>query len=214
MWIFPPALADGFSLVRSGSFLGSFGSGWYFLWSAIPICLFLLSLSSFRWPVCRGWKWIFKTSIHVCHHDQAFSNWVFFLSVALCESRYIFASGPYSSPSNSFPMLLCIRLFRYVLFVPIFCIKIVLLPCRPVVGISSCILPLLAGWIFYRCFGMSCFVYIVWSYLDIFLAFFLSPEPSNLFPRVVLFVLFVFLVSFRLNKFLLVIVDLSSVFLV
>ena len=90
----------------------------------------------------------------------------------------------------------------WVSFVSIFCSEIVLFPCHPVVGMSSCILLLLAGRIFFRCFGMSCFVCIVLSCLDIFLVFFLSPEPSDLFPWVVLFVFLVMLLfSFRPDIF-------------
>ena len=29
-------------------------------------------------PVCRGWNWIFKNSIHLCHHCLAFPNLVLF----------------------------------------------------------------------------------------------------------------------------------------
>ena len=54
-----------------------------------------------------------------------------------------------------FPCYLSIRIFCYVLFVPIFCSKIVLFPCHPVVDMSPCIHSLLTGWIFFRCFGMS-----------------------------------------------------------
>ena len=56
-----------------------------------------------------------------------------------------------------------------------------------VVDMSSCVLLQLAGRIFFfHCFGMSCFVCIILSCLDIFLVFLLSPVPSDLFPRVVL----------------------------
>ena len=48
-----------------------------------------------------------------------------FLNVALSESRCMSASGPSSSPCNSFPSYLFIWLFCYVLFVPIFYPKIV-----------------------------------------------------------------------------------------
>ena len=53
-----------------------------------------------------------------------------FLSVAQSESRFIFAFGPSSSHFNFFPCCLSIQLFCYILFVPIFCSKIVLLPYR------------------------------------------------------------------------------------
>ena len=44
----------------------------------------------------------------------------------------------------------------------------------------------IVGKIFFRCFGMSFFVYIVLPFVDISLVFFLSIEPSGLFPQVVL----------------------------
>ena len=58
-----------------------------------------------------------------------FPIWYFFL-VLLWVNRCVF------SPSVLLRVLLSlsIRLFCYVLFVPIFCSKIVLFPCHPVVG--------------------------------------------------------------------------------
>ena len=82
-----------------------------------------------------------------------------FLRVALSESRCIFAFAPSSSSSNFF-VAYPFGFFCYVLFVPIFYFEIVLFPCHPVVGLSSCILPLLAGRICFLCFGMSCFARI------------------------------------------------------
>ena len=55
--------------------------------------------------------------------------------------------------------------------------------------------------IFFRCFGMSCFVCIVWSYLCIFLVFVLSTVPSDLSFRILSFALIVLLCSFRPNIF-------------
>ena len=40
--------------------------------------------------------------------------------------------------------------------------------------------------IFFRCFGMSCVVCIVSPFVDISLVSLLSPEPSGLFPQVLL----------------------------
>ena len=86
---------------------------------------------------------------------------------------------------------------------------------------SGCIHPVIAGWIFFRCFEMFNFVRVVWFCLDIFLVFLLSPIPSGLFPRVVLFVSLVFLFSFRPSmllhlssvlSFLLVVVGFLSAF--
>ena len=60
----------------------------------------------------------------------------------------------------------------------------------PLVGISSCILHLLAGRICLRCFKMAYFIWIVCSCLSIFLDFLLSLVPSDLFPWVVSFFTF------------------------
>ena len=80
--------------------------------------------------------------------------------------------------------------FSVFLFVPIFCSKLFYFPCHLVVSITSCILHLLTFRIFSRCFGKSCFVYIILSCLDMFLIF-LSPVPSDLFPRFILYILLV-----------------------
>ena len=75
---------------------------------------------------------------------------------------------------------LFIRLFCYVFFVPKFFSKIVLFPCHPVVGMSSCILPLLS--LFWNVlFCLYCFILPS-------LVFLLSLAPSDLFLRVVLLV--------------------------
>ena len=111
-----------------------------------------------------------------------------------------------------------IRLFCYDLryFTPkLFCFLLVWF-----LVMSSCILPLHAGRIFFHCFGMSWFVYIVWFCLGIFLVFLLSPVPFNLFPWIVSFVLIMLLFSFRpiifyrfssVFAFLLVVVDILFV---
>ena len=111
-------------------------------------------------------------------------------------------------------------MFCYVLLVAIYCSKIVLLPLHLDVGISWCILSMLASRMFLRCFGMSCFVYCVtlsrylfnlssfaiifWflscSCIDIFLVL-LFPFCYNMFRR------FSFVLSF-----LLVVVDFLSAF--
>ena len=121
---------------------------------------------------CLSWM-----MVNFLNHNPCMLSWpgVFqfgiFLSVALSESRYIFAFGPSSIPCYSFQCCLSFRLFYNDFYVPIFCSKIVLLPSRSVVGISSHLFPLLAGRIFFCCFGMFYFVCIVWSYRDIFLVF-------------------------------------------
>ena len=93
---------------------------------------------------------------------RVFPIWYFFFSVALSESRGIFAFRPYSSLCNSFSMLLIHSTF---LLWSLCSHILLLLPL--VIGISSHILYLLAGWIFFSYFGMSCFVCIVWSYVGI-----------------------------------------------
>ena len=90
-----------------------------------------------------------------------------FFGIALRELMCIFALEPSSSPSL-FPDCISIWLFCYVLFVSLFCLRIVLLACHPVIGMSSCILLLIVGRIFFRCFGMTSFFCIVWFCLGIF----------------------------------------------
>ena len=66
--------------------------------------------------------------------------------------------------------------------------------CYLVVDMLSCHLFLLVGRIFFRCFGMSCFVCfvcIVSLFVNIFLIFYLSPVFSGLFPQVVLLFFYV-----------------------
>ena len=125
------------------------------------------------------WKWIFSTSIRVCHHGQAFSNLVLFLNVALFKLRCIFALGPSSSPSNSFSILLIYSAFQLCslssrLFLQNFFVSLSS-GCWYVFVYS----PLLAGRIFFRCFGMSCFISIILSCLDTF--WFISLSFCGLF---------------------------------
>ena len=91
----------------------------------------------------------------------------------------IFTLRPSSSPCNLFPILFIHLVLCNVLCVPKFCSKIVLLPLYPVAGMSSCILPLLLGGIFFRCFVVSCLVCIVWSYLENILVLLLLPVTSS-----------------------------------
>ena len=81
------------------------------------------------------------------------------LSVPPNELRCIFALALLRVLVTLFPCWLSIRLFCNVLFVFIF----VLFSYNPVVGISSCILPLLAGRIFFV--GFECPVLGVLFYL-------------------------------------------------
>ena len=108
-----------------------------------------------------------------------------------CCSEWIeiyFRVSPFSSPSNSFSMLFIHSAFLICSLRSYILLRNSFASLSLVVGISSCILPLLAGRIFFRCFGLSCFVCIVLSCLDIFLAPLLSPVPSDLFCRIVLLV--------------------------
>ena len=70
-----------------------------------------------------------------------------------------------------FSCCLSIRLFCYD---PIICSKIFLPLSHPVVDMALPILPQIVGRIFFVFFGTSCFIYIVWSCLGIFLVFLLS----------------------------------------
>ena len=98
-----------------------------------------------------------------------------------------------------FSCCLSIQILCYVVYIAIFCSKIVLLSSHSVVSMSSHFLPLFTARMFFRSFGKYCFVCIVWSYIGMCLVFLLSPVPSDLFSRVVSFVL---LCSFRLDIFL------------
>ena len=136
----------------------------------------------------------FLTRFHVCHHGPEFSN-LQFLSDDLSESRYTFAFRFSSSACNSFFMLfpfcfLIRSLYYYFLLQNCFFTLVF------GSGYVFRLFPLLVGKIFFGCFWMSCSVFIVWSYLDIFLVFFLSPVLSDLSPRMILFVLVVLIILF------------------
>ena len=94
-----------------------------------------------------------------------------FLRVRLSESRWIFALGPISRPSNSF----FIQFIHSVFLLYSLRSHILLKIC--IVSLSSdcwCIFlhpPPTCRRNIFRCFGMSCFVCIVLSCLDIFLVF-------------------------------------------
>ena len=120
----------------------------------------------------------------------------YIFSVVLSESRCISTLGPSSSIRNFFFMLLIYSsFFCYDLSVPIFCSKIFLSPLHPVACMCSPLLSRLVGRIFFRCLGMSCFI---WFCLGIFLVFVLSPVLSESSLWDVFFVLTV--VLFRSNS--------------
>ena len=123
-----------------------------------------------------------------------FPIWNFF-SVALSESMDIFDFGPSLNPSNSFPTLLIHSAFLLCSLPSHILLQNCLFPCHPIASRFSCIFSPLAG-NFFHCFGMSCYVCIVSSCLDIFFVFLPSPVLSDLFPQVVLCVLHVLLFSF------------------
>ena len=128
--------------------------------------------------VCRGWR-KFLTSIDVCHQGLAFSNlepfWVLLWMNRRAFSPRIFIWILEALFRVIYPISFSVAQFSF---------KIVLFPLHTVVGMSSCILRLLASRIFLHYFGMSSFVCVVLSCVNIDLVFF-SPVFSHLFPRVV-----------------------------
>ena len=135
-------------------FLGSF-----WIRVVFPLVIHLgisVGIYSFRLPVCRGWRWIFRTKIRV------------FVS----KSRYISTWEPFSSICNSFSKLfihsvfvLCsfcfhILLHFFNLFIPLY----LLIFAHP---------SLLVGIILFYSFGTIYFVDSVCSCLSIFLVFLL-----------------------------------------
>ena len=70
--------------------------------------------------------------------------------------------------------------------VALFWSQIVRFLLHPVVGMFSCPSLPIVDRIFFRCFGMSCFICIVLPFVDISLIFLLSPALFGLFPQVVL----------------------------
>ena len=116
---------------------------------------------------------------------------------------------------------LSIRLFSYILSVPIFCSNIILFPCHPVIGIFFVHFPLLVGRIFFVVLKYPILSILFYPVSTSFLVFSLSQVTSGSFPRVVLFVLLVLLFSFSSQhisvfsfvlSFLLVVVDFLSTF--
>ena len=75
------------------------------------------------------------------------------------------------------------------IFVVVFCSKIVLFSCHPVVGMSLYILPLIAGRIFFSLFRNVLFCLYCFTLFEYLFVFLLSPVPSGLSPRVSLSVL-------------------------
>ena len=113
-----------------------------------------------------------------------------FLSSLMCISPF----GPSSSPSSSLVILFIHSAFSLWFLVAIFSSKNFRSLWRPVVGMFLHHALPVVGRIFFRCFGMSCFVCIVLPFVNISLISLLSPELSGLFPQVVL--LFFLVLSF------------------
>ena len=107
----------------------------------------------------------------------------YILSAALSESRCIFLHRTFFQ---------FFQFFFHIVYLFVFSVMVSLFPyfapkllCFPwLVGLSSNLVPLLAGRNFFQCLGMSCLVWIVWSYVGILFVFLLSPGSSGLFPRV------------------------------
>ena len=85
---------------------------------------------------------------------------------------------------------LYIHPFRYVLLAAIFLSKIVRFLWHTVVGMFSCYPLPTTKRIFFRCFGMFCFVFIISPFVDISFISLLSPVFSGLFFQVVLLFFF------------------------
>ena len=101
------------------------------------------------------------------------------------------AFGP-SSSSNSVAMFLIYSAF---LLCSLGC-PILLQNCCVSLALGCwCHLPQHVSRIFFRCFGMSCFVCVALSFVDIFVIFLFSPVLSALFPQVVLLFFLVLLFS-------------------
>ena len=175
-------------------YLGPFGSIWSFLWSSSQVLVHLVGICLFLVQVCREWRWISWTRIHVFHHVMAFSSLISFL-MSFWVIRCVF---PLWGLPRVLLVLLLYRLsiqpFRYASTVAIFSSKIVRFLWRLVVGMFLChALPIVEK-IFFSCFGTSCFVCIVLPFVDISLVFLLSLEPSSsctvIFSRVVFSILF------------------------
>ena len=94
--------------------------------------------------------------------------------------------GPSSSPSSSLVILFIHSSFSLCFLVAIFSSKIVRCLWHLVVRVFSCHLLSVVDRIFFRCFGMSCFVCIVLFFVDISLIFLIWTALTGLFPQVVL----------------------------
>ena len=109
-------------------------------------------------PVCCEWMWIFKIGIHVCYHDQTFSNLVFSWILLLGSL------GVYSPRTLLqvllilFSCYLSIQHFLCVLSFFIFTPKLFGFFLPSVVDLSLRTPHLPVNWILFRYFGMSCLI--------------------------------------------------------
>ena len=163
--------------------LGPFGSIWSFIWSPIQVLARLVRICSFLVLVCREWRRISWTRSHDFHHGLVLSSFIFFL-VSFLVSRCVFLIWGPSSPSSSLVILFIHSAFSLCFLVAIFSSKIVRFLWHPVVGMFSCHSLPIVDRMFFRCFGMFCFVCIVLHFVVISLIFFLLPVLSGLFPQV------------------------------
>ena len=107
--------------------------------------------------------------------NPGFFQFAIFLSVALSPLGCMF-TWPSSSTHNSVSLLYIHLAFLLWSFRFHVCSSVFLFLSHPVVDMASPILPQLLVvflfiYFFCCCFGTSCFVYIVWPCLDIFLVF-------------------------------------------
>ena len=123
-------------------------------------------------PCIPSWPGVFQLFLFLC--VIWVNRFVFLLSSLLRALLILLSYG------------LSIRIFCYVFLVAIFLFKIVHFLFYLVVGMFLRHLLPFVGRIFFRVFGMSCFVFIVLPFVDISLILLLLPVLSGLFPQVVL----------------------------
>ena len=125
-----------------------------------------------------------------------FPVWHIF-TVILCKSMCIsafvtfFVSFSFSC-HVPYPFTLFLFVFFFFFLVAIFRSKIFRFLLNPVADMFSCHLLSVVDRIFFRCFGMSCFVCVISPFVDISLIFLLPPVLSGLFLQVVLLSFLVF----------------------
>ena len=134
-----------------------------FLWSSIRVRVILVGICSFLVLICHELRWIPWIRNHEFHHGLAFSSLIF------CKCRFelidvFFRFRIFFEPLSLF----CHIVNPFGFFVMFFgCLILVqnrsVFFLHPVVGMFSCHLLPVVDRIFFSCFGMSCFVCIVFS---------------------------------------------------